>query len=429
MTRPREVYYFDHPKDFGLSRLAGTVYSRTTLRLDGPVVLTLALAQVEDDDVQLGADLRLLLDSPLPDEVLHSVWLAAVRRCFDPAEEGADTRAWLRRLSEACPSLVPERDPYEAKVLDEARPVVPEGELRTAVAARIESAAAGLARHVAVRDIVPALLRVVREADADLGFRLFLRVLKAYSVPVDEALYDRLRGIGDLLAYPLDAVCEELNVRWPPIDPGRRDFALGRFGLPFLAAVFRGTEWEYLGTVRENIRSVIGGDHGIVPGSSAAVLLEDAQRLLGSSLSDEEITMLWRTAARRQYVDGGFDSDGRAWLEQLVLACRERLAEVDPVYAPFLSAPRSEVTEAVLREVRQAARTDAFEALGVTPVLEDVVTTVDPDLGFRFLLQLLTAYDIPVSGAPRTRYQALAERLGYSLDHLEDRLPEPDEQD
>ncbi|KQX53167.1 MULTISPECIES: hypothetical protein [unclassified Streptomyces] len=423
MARAREVYYYDYPGDFGLSGLAGTLCSRTALRLDGPVVLALAGAQADDDDRRLGRDLRLLLDSPLPDEVLRAVWLAAVRRCIDPAEEDTETRVWLRRVSEVCPSLAPERDPYEVKTLDAARPRVPEEELREAVAAQIDSAAPGLARHVAVPGIGPALLRVVREADADLGFRMLLRTLKAYSVPVDEALYARLRSTGERLAYPLAAVQEDLNVRWPPIDPGRRDFALGRFGLPFVAAVFRGTEWEHLGTVRENIRSVIDGDLGCVPGSSAAVLLEDVQRLLGSPLSDEEITALWRTAARRQYVDGGFDAEGRAWLERLALECSERLAEVDPVYTPFLSPARTDLTEAVLREVRAATGVDVAEARGVAQVLEDVVRTVDPDLGFRFLLQLLTAYDLPVTDARRRRYEELAERLGYSRDHVDDRLP------
>ncbi|MET8951606.1 hypothetical protein ACWEO4_05185 [Streptomyces sp. NPDC004393] len=38
--------------------------------------------------------------------------------------------------------------------------------------------------------------------------------------------------------------------------PGRRDFAIGRFGLPMLAAVFFGTDWRYEGSVQENIERV-----------------------------------------------------------------------------------------------------------------------------------------------------------------------------
>ncbi|MFI6448044.1 hypothetical protein [Kitasatospora sp. NPDC050543] len=423
MARTREVYYYDYPGDFGLSGLAGTLYSRTPLRLDGPVVLALAAAEAADDDHQLGRDVRLLLASPLSDEVLHAVWLAAVRRCFDPVEEGTDTRTWLRRVSQVCPPRTPKRDPYEAKTLDEARPRVPEEELQTTVAAQIESAAAGLERCVAVTDIVPALLRVVREADADLGFRLFLRVLKAYSVPTDEALYGRLLRTGELLAYALATVHEELNVRWPPIDPGRRDFMLGRFGLPMLAAVFHGTDWQYHGTVRKNIQHLADDGGGRVPGSYAAVLLEDAQRLIDSSLSDEAVTALWRTASARSYVGDAFDANGRTWLEQVAHVCRERLTEVDPVYTPFLSPARTDLTETVLREVREAVHALPVEMQGATRSLEDVVTTVDPDLGFRFLLQVLATYDVPVTDAQRTRYQALADQLGYSPDHLDDRLP------
>lgn len=166
------------------------------------MVLALAGAQADGEDDQLGRDVRLLLESPLPDEVLHAVWLAAVRRCFDPAEEGTDIRCWLRRVAEVCPPCTRERERAEAEFLDRVRPTVTEEELRGTVAAEIGSAAAALRRAVAVPDIVPALLRVVREADADLGFRLFLRAAKAYSVPIGNEAYDRLLGIGELLAHP-----------------------------------------------------------------------------------------------------------------------------------------------------------------------------------------------------------------------------------
>lgn len=427
--RMRELYYLDHGQDFGLSGFAGTLCSRATLRTDVPVVLALAGAQADGEDDQLGRDVRLLLESPLPDEVLHAVWLAAVRRCFDPAEEGTDIRCWLRRVAEVCPPCTRERERAEAEFLDRVRPTVTEEELRGTVAAEIGSAAAALRRAVAVPDIVPALLRVVREADADLGFRLFLRAAKAYSVPIGNEAYDRLLGIGELLAHPLLAVHDELNVRWRPVDPGRRDLDLGRFGLPLLAGVFHGTDWKYQGTVAENIRSLVGNDAVSAPGSYAAVLLEDVRRLLDSALSDAAVTVLWRTGSRRLCVDAsfdadeGFDADVRAWLERVARACRERLREVDPGYVPYLSPARTDLAGAVLREVREAARAEAAEVRDVARVLEDVVATVDPDLGFRLLLQILFTYDVPVPDARRERYRALGERLGFGADHLDDRLP------
>lgn len=135
------------------------------------------------------------------------------------------------------------------------------------------------------------------------------------------------------------------------------------------------------------------------------------RRLLDSAPSDEAVTVLWRTASGRSCVDEAFDADGRTWLEQVAQACRERLAEVDPVCTPYLPPARTDLAETVLREVREATRTEAVEVRGVVRVLEDVVTTVDPDLGFRLLLEILFAYDVPVTDAQRVRYQALAEQL------------------
>lgn len=431
--RMREVYYYDHGGDFGLSGLAGTLCARTGLRTDGPVVLALAAAEGH----QLGSDVRLLLEPALPDEVLHTVWLAAVRRIFDPAAEepagdGSALRAWLRRVSEVCPPDAPDRDPYEVKSLDEVRPTVAEEELRSAVAAEIESAgAAGLEDRAAVPGITAALLRIVREADADLGFRLFLRALKAYSVPLGAEQYGRLLGMGELLAYPPAAVHDGLEVRWPPLDPGRRDFAEGRFGLPFLAAVFHRTDWQYQGTVSQNLHATADADGpGDVPGSHAGVLLEDVQRLLDSTLPDEALTTLWRTAASRLHVgcdprsepDATFDADGRAWLKRVAEACRKHLTETDPAYAPFLSPARTDLAAAVLREVREAAHAEAPEVRAAAHVLADVTTATDPDLAFRLLVQVLSTYDVPVGDERRTRLQALAEHLGFSPHHLEDQL-------
>ncbi|MEU0402340.1 hypothetical protein ABZ318_19285 [Streptomyces sp. NPDC006197] len=430
MTRVREVYYYDYGEDdFGLSGFAGELVARTGLRVDEGVTLALAGALAETEDVQLGADVRLLLDSTLADEVLHTVWLAVVRRRFDPVEEGTDIRGWLRRVSAVCPPCVLERDPYEVKSLDEVRPVVPEEELCAAVVAEIESATAGLARTVAVPDVVPALLRVVREVDADLGLRLFLRAAKAYSVTFGKEAYDRLVALGDRLTYPWKVVAGGLEVRWPPVDPGRRDLGIGRFGVQMLAAAFRGTDWYHLGTVRGNVLRVIEGDYGDVPGSYAAVLLEDARRLLDSALSDAELTALWRAVSRRVHVVGEdeFDVDVRAWLERVAGMCLEHLAKVDPCYVPYVSPARAESAEAVLREVREAMRTDVAEVRAVSGVLEGVVTTMDPDLGFRLLLQLLATYDVPVTDVRRARYRELAERLGYSPDHVDDTLPEPED--
>jgi hypothetical protein len=93
------------------------------LRLDEATVLALAQhAAAEEEDDQLGADVQVLLNSPLLAEDIHALWLAGVRRCFDPVEDGTDMRAWLCRLADACSKRPLERDPVEVRVLDKVRP-------------------------------------------------------------------------------------------------------------------------------------------------------------------------------------------------------------------------------------------------------------------------------------------------------------------
>ncbi|MES9510327.1 hypothetical protein ABWJ92_28550 [Streptomyces sp. NPDC000609] len=100
----------------------------------------------------------------------------------------------------------------------------------------------------------------------------------------------------------------------------------------------------------------------------------------------------------------------------------ERLAAVDPGYTPCPSPGRADLAEAVLRELREATRSAVEEVRDVAGVLEEVVTTVDPDLGFRLLLDILLVYGVPVGDERCARHQALAEQFGYGADHLDDHL-------
>ncbi|MCX4454466.1 hypothetical protein OOK58_20695 [Streptomyces sp. NBC_01728] len=406
----REVYYVDYSADFGLSGLAGTVCHRTRFRIDEPTMSALAARAFLDEDDQLGRDVRLLLESPLPDETLRAVWLAATRRGFDPAEHGLAPRAWLHRVSEMCPPRPP--------VGSEGGPTVTEEELRDAVSAELRLLAPALTTAVPVPDLVPGLERVVREADADLGLRLLLRALKAYSVRVPDDQYHRFLHLGDRLDYPQTAVFEDLSVCWPPLGAVRRDFEFG-FGLPELSRQFDGEwdAWRYegTGTPREHVVRFVHADAGLVPGVQAAVLLEDATCLLDSPLTDEQITAVWRTASRRRYTSEDFDADGRTWLRQIAEVCRERLNEADPAYTPGPRPPRTDLADAVLTEVQAAA-----PALGATgaALIGEVVTGADPDLGFRLLLRLLDAYEAPITEARYTRFERLADRLGCGEDYV-----------
>lgn len=439
--RHREVYYVDFQEDFGLSGLAGAVCSGTGPRPDPRSVRAWAArAATEHEDYRIGADVRLLLSSPLPDESLRALWTALTAGRFDPsAGHGIAPRDWLRLLAEVCPADPPVRTVTERQVLDERRPSVPEVELRAAVRAELPPATAAPVPP----SVAPALRRIVDDVDADLGFRLLLRVLKAYAVPVEKEQYDRLRGIGDRLAHPGSAVFEGLQVRWPPLDAGLRNFS-DRFGLPFLAAMFHGEydawRWAGTGTPRDHITTLTHADPGLAPGTHAAVLLQDTRRLLDSPLSDTAVTTLWQTAsARRRHADDAdivrwrtitagprrlddFDLDGREWLREVAEVCGERLAEVAPDHTPTVSPPRTGLTDQVLRELAEIGPLLDHEAGAVTDVLRATVTSVDPDLGFRFLLQTLAAHHIPVTRAQFARHRDIGGRLGCHQEYVTGRL-------
>ncbi|MFF7811587.1 hypothetical protein ACFZCF_06675 [Streptomyces sp. NPDC007945] len=149
------------------------------------------------------SDAELLLESSLATEVVNVLWSAAVRRAYVEEDPWLDGRAWLREIVR----LVTER--YGAGELSDLRGGGPGAGLamRDAVLAEIEVMAAPLAaatesdRYGAVRGVVPALRRVVTEVDPDLGFRLFLRALKAYGVPITESRYVRYHELGEHLGY------------------------------------------------------------------------------------------------------------------------------------------------------------------------------------------------------------------------------------
>ncbi|MGW1726411.1 hypothetical protein ACWCQK_26170 [Streptomyces sp. NPDC002306] len=426
----REAYYVDYAADFGLSGLAETVCRRAAFRVDEPTVATLAARAALDEDDQLGRDVRLLLESPLSDEALQAVWLAATRRGFDPAENGLDTRAWLRRVLTVCPPLPPPLRPSPADA--EGGSTVTEEELRDAVTAELRLLAPALATAIPVPDLAHALERVVREADADLGLRLLLRAVKAYSVRVSHDQYHSFLRLGDQLDYPLTAVFEGLSVRWPPLDTIGRNFVYG-FGLPALSRQFDAEwdAWRYEGTgePREHVVRFVHADSGLVPGAQAAALMEDVTILLDSPLTDEQITAVWRTASRRRRASEEFDADVRTWLRQIAEVCREHLVVVDPAYTPRPRSVRTDLAHVVLSELRVIA--PILEATGDAVVregvqaLEQVMTEADPDLGFRILLRFVDGYDITVTGAQYARYERLGELFGCGAGYVRRELEPP----
>lgn len=165
---------------------------------------------------QLGRDVRRLLDAPLPDATLRTVWLGATDNVFDPARDGVSSRTWLLRVEEAWLSAERHRDAYFVPPPPDA---VTDAGLRAVVVQTIHSAAGALTDATENRTyplplhgLVPALEQVVRSSCADLGFRLFLRALKASFVAVDETRHASLVTLAERLGRPPALVDHGLNL-------------------------------------------------------------------------------------------------------------------------------------------------------------------------------------------------------------------------
>ncbi|WP_406072130.1 hypothetical protein OG372_36235 [Streptomyces sp. NBC_01020] len=163
--------------------------------------------------MQIGEDVRRLLDSSLPDEVIRTVWLGVTKSYFDPAKHGMTGRGWMRRIELVWTTSARRLD--AAFVPPPPHPVTDAG-LRSAVLDQIRPVADELEQAAAkhsVPGVVPALQQVVGEACADLGYRLFLRAMKAYSVEVSEERCEMFLALGERFGYPEFLVDDNLNVR------------------------------------------------------------------------------------------------------------------------------------------------------------------------------------------------------------------------
>ncbi|GAA2751765.1 hypothetical protein [Kitasatospora cinereorecta] len=150
-------------------------------------------------------DARCLVESSLSDGVLATVWLAATGSHFDPVGAGLGIRPWLRRIEGACLSFIRRDDPT---FVPTAPGPAADPALRDAVLAELRGMAPALAEAaVSARcapplpAVVPALAAAVAELPADLGFRLFLRAVKTYFVPIGPARKARFKEIGRRLGY------------------------------------------------------------------------------------------------------------------------------------------------------------------------------------------------------------------------------------
>lgn len=437
MARHRQCFSGVYEGDFGLSALTEKLFA-TGVRVNEAQALELAAEVAADCEgrgaVELGVDLRCLLESALPEEPIRTAWLAATRQSFDPADFGMGMRGWLRRLADQYPAR--SRKKTHGHRPESSPSSMDEEDLCEAVVLEIRTSASELTRAMAKsgfaapspESVSEALERIVRESDGELGFRLFLRVLKAYGVPVAKDQYDRLMVLDTKLRYPGPLVYDGLNVRWPPIDTARRD-ATGDFGFSELTSWFTGQWHDH--TARETVqRAAANDDTAETPGSAAASLLEDALRLLESSLSSDTITTLWLAASDRGFSIDRVGIEARTWLQTIAEVCRERLQEVAPSYTPVKEPLRSELTGPVLREIQDLAplladrtvspRWHEIPGTAAAEALEQVVTRVDPDLGFRLFLRLLHVLALPLTEEQYACYRTLGEQFGYGEFHVKE---------
>ncbi|MFI2645744.1 hypothetical protein [Streptomyces sp. NPDC018610] len=183
-------------------------------------------------------------------------------------------------------------------------------------------------------------------------------------------------------------------------------------------------------------RAAAADDSGQTPGSAAALLLTDTHRLLGSALSTRTVEVLWLSASGRGYDIDQAGVDARDRLRLIRDVCEERLREVAHRYRHDPPPPRTDVRDVVLREMREAASllTDVEISPRWKPVpgasalaaVEEVVTDVDADLGFRLFLRLLRVASPFITHEQYNCYQALGRRFGYGEHHVAETLEQLD---
>ncbi|MEJ8638084.1 hypothetical protein [Streptomyces sp. MS2.AVA.5] len=168
---------------------------------------------------QLLRDCLVLLDSPLAGRDIEILWLAGTFREFDVERLGIDGRAWLRQIADICTDRIRRDDPsFEpeavAPIVDDATKEAVRTEIRS-VGPALEQATAHHPYN-ALDGVVPAMEQAA-DVEADLGFRLLLWALKAYSVPISEARYERYLALGDELGLGEDVVDDRDFTIWPDL--------------------------------------------------------------------------------------------------------------------------------------------------------------------------------------------------------------------
>ncbi|MFE9458142.1 hypothetical protein [Streptomyces californicus] len=199
--------------DFGLTRL--TTFFAGPWSHERTVDETIAAAALGHLDEPAGeaasailADAARLEQSPLPTEVITTVWTVASEGGYNLAAFGVDGRDWLRQVAAVCSEPALRADPADASAVE---PVAASEESVRAVLAAVAEVEPALAARAAAKggtlfghapgEVVRALELVTAQVDPDLGFRLLLRVLNACPVPISDAQYARYEALGETFGY------------------------------------------------------------------------------------------------------------------------------------------------------------------------------------------------------------------------------------
>ncbi|MFC9295231.1 hypothetical protein ACFTWH_25225 [Streptomyces sp. NPDC057011] len=144
-----------------------------------------------------------VLESDLSSREVDILWCAASKRSYRPDFFGVEGRAWLRQVADVCAERIRQDDPSFTVTLSSPAPAA---WFADEVLAEVESVADAVRSveghaHYGVPDVVRTLEKVVTDVDPDLGFRMLLRVLKAYQITISASRLARFRDLGERLGY------------------------------------------------------------------------------------------------------------------------------------------------------------------------------------------------------------------------------------
>ncbi|WP_331445612.1 hypothetical protein [Streptomyces xanthochromogenes] len=195
--------------DFGFSDLTRWFYG--PWHIDGTALDTVTAAatgRLGDPPGSAASALRSdsvrLLESPLTTEDIATLWRAASNQGCGTTYFGIDARDWLRQIITVCGEQLRHLGMDDERPLPRSEPKKSaEQVLREILCVRDKlTSPTDSTRHMdPTGAVAEALEGVVSTVDDDLGFRLFLRVLNTYRIPLSQDQYTRFQRLGEYFGY------------------------------------------------------------------------------------------------------------------------------------------------------------------------------------------------------------------------------------